>query len=68
MTKANDPLCNASIREWFAALSLQGMLASPPKNPWEADQEFVIQMTSQAVNYADALIAALNAPQENPHA
>jgi hypothetical protein len=48
-----------SKREHFAALAMQGLLSQP------ADQAFVYQnrpdaVAREAVNFADALIAALN--------
>lgn len=69
ITRPNDPVNPAdegnigfkglTKREHFAALALQGRMASPE---WPGTKEKIVE---QAVSYADALIEALNKLPDN---
>ncbi len=46
-----------TIRQHFAAMAMQGMLAQSNGNSWDYD---ISALTTKSVNCADALITALN--------
>ncbi len=71
MTKPDDPArptpmdfdnTGMTIREHFAALALQGLLLK--EGAWNATDK--LALACAAVEYADCLITALNAPKESP--
>ncbi len=64
MTDPDTPAELMTTRDRFAALALQGLLLK--EGAWNATDKPALACA--AVEYADALIEALNAPQENPRA
>lgn len=49
-----------TLRDWFAGQALAGLLANANQEPWE------VEVTKQAYDFADAMLAARDAAPEVP--
>lgn len=56
-----NPFLGLTKREYFAAMALQGILASNPNYLWgNVDRPIPASVAAEATQYADALITSLN--------
>ena len=55
----NKPLTGLTKREAFAMAAMQGLLANSEPTSW-SDSQYYDQMSKQAVNHADKLLAELS--------
>ncbi len=59
----SDHYSGASVREVFAAMALQGLIAAPRVLGLDTSADTARHYAEAAVTYADALITALNAKE-----
>lgn len=52
-----------NLRQYFAGLAMQGMLAS--MNGFDGEEQFIAHVARVSVNYSDALLTELSKPTSN---